>query len=128
MYDHADAPEGQPQYTQVAEIEENGAYPQPSGGLVSTMTDYAKFCHMLLDGGLADDAETRVLGRRTVELFVSNRLPACTIGHAVDCGDLGSAKDLPAPGQSNTNQGPGIGFGLGVAVVNDPSKVHIYTK
>ena len=33
---------------------------------------------MLLNGGVAVDGSTRVLGRRTVELFASNRLPACS--------------------------------------------------
>lgn len=40
------------------------------GGLVSTATDYAKFCQMLLNGGVLGDV--RLLGRKTVELMTSN--------------------------------------------------------
>ena len=99
-----------------------GTYPEPSGGLMSTVTDYFRFCQMLLNGGVAVDG-TRVLGRRTVELFASNRLPSCArAAPGTDCGDLGFAEDLPQPGHSGTNQGPGVGFGLGVAVVDEPSK------
>ena len=89
---------------------------------MSTVTDYFRFCMMLLNGGVAVDG-TRVLGRRTVELFASNRLPSCArAAPGTDCGDLGFADDLPEPGHSGTNQGPGVGFGLGVAVVDEPAK------
>ena len=89
---------------------------------MSTVTDYFRFCQMLLNGGVAVDG-TRVLGRRTVELFASNRLPSCAMAApGTDCGDLGFAEDLPEPGHSGTNQGPGVGFGLGVAVVDEPAK------
>ncbi len=39
----------------------------PRGGLVSTATDYVRFCQMLLNMGELDDA--RVLSRKTVELM-----------------------------------------------------------
>jgi CubicO group peptidase (beta-lactamase class C family) len=43
------------------------------GGLVSTATDYWRFCQMLLNGGQLDGV--RLLGPRTVELMRSNVLP-----------------------------------------------------
>jgi CubicO group peptidase (beta-lactamase class C family) len=82
-----------------------GTYAQPSGGLVSSLDDYFSFSQMLLDGGVASKTGQRVLGRRTVELFASNRLPACSLNGEVDCGELGRERDLPKPGRSNTNQG-----------------------
>ncbi|HEY4968728.1 MAG TPA: serine hydrolase domain-containing protein [Steroidobacteraceae bacterium] len=64
------------------------------GGLVSTATDYLRFCQMLLNGGKLDGV--RLLSPRTVELMRTNVLsPAMT-----------------APS-------PGAGFGLDVAVYTD---------
>jgi CubicO group peptidase (beta-lactamase class C family) len=65
------------------------------GGLVSTATDYMRFCQMLLNGGQLDGV--RLLSPRTVELMRSNVLPAST-------------QILV----------PGAGFGLDFAVYNDP--------
>jgi CubicO group peptidase (beta-lactamase class C family) len=65
------------------------------GGLVSTATDYMRFCQMLLNGGQLDGV--RLLSPRTVELMRTNMLPAST-------------QILV----------PGAGFGLDFAVYNDP--------
>ena len=43
------------------------------GGLVSTMTDYLQFAQMILNGGELDGI--RLLGRKTVALMTTNRLP-----------------------------------------------------
>jgi CubicO group peptidase (beta-lactamase class C family) len=65
------------------------------GGLVSTTMDYARFCQMLLSGGVLDGE--RLIGRKTLELMASDHLtPAVRIGGTL----------LP----------PGHGFGLGFAV------------
>jgi CubicO group peptidase (beta-lactamase class C family) len=45
-------------------------YLSGGGGLVSTASDYARFCQMLLDGGVLGQA--RILGRKTVELMTAN--------------------------------------------------------
>jgi CubicO group peptidase (beta-lactamase class C family) len=42
------------------------------GGLVSTTMDYARFCQMLLNGGVLDGA--RIIGRKTLQLMASNHL------------------------------------------------------
>ena len=68
-------------------------------GLTSTVTDYARFLHMLLNGGELDGR--RVLGRKTVELMTSDH-----IGQAYDHGPF------YLPGQSH-------GFGLLGAVRTD---------
>ena len=42
------------------------------GGLVSTTMDYARFCQMLLNGGVLDGV--RIIGRKTLELMASDHL------------------------------------------------------
>jgi CubicO group peptidase (beta-lactamase class C family) len=74
---------------------EKPALESGGGGLVSTTMDYARFCQMLLNGGVLDG--DRIIGRKTLELMASDHLgPEVKIG-----GDL-----LPI----------GHGFGLGFAV------------
>jgi CubicO group peptidase (beta-lactamase class C family) len=69
-------------------------------GLVSTITDYARFAQMLVNGGELDGV--RLLSPRTVAMMGTNHLPAalCPFG------------EPPAVG---------CGFGLGVVVVQDPA-------
>jgi CubicO group peptidase (beta-lactamase class C family) len=64
------------------------------GGLVSTATDYMRFCQMLLNGGKLHDV--RLLSPRTIELMRTNVLP---------------------PGMATLS--PGAGFGLDFAVYTD---------
>lgn len=66
------------------------------GGLVSTATDYMRFCQMLLNGGKLDGV--RLLGPRTVQLMRTNVL----------------APTMPI-------YVPGAGFGLDFAVYTDPA-------
>jgi CubicO group peptidase (beta-lactamase class C family) len=70
------------------------------GGLVSTASDYARFCQMLLNGGALGN--TQLLGRKTVELMTANHWT----------GD-GSPfpPGFPMPG--------GSGFGLGMRTLID---------
>jgi CubicO group peptidase (beta-lactamase class C family) len=79
------------------------------GGLVSTASDYMRFCQMLLNKGELDGV--RLLGRKTVELMMSNHLR----------GDMG---DMGAPRFSESTY-EGIGFGLGFSVMLDPAKAQI---
>jgi CubicO group peptidase (beta-lactamase class C family) len=65
------------------------------GGLVSTTMDYARFCQMLLNGGVLDG--NRIVGRKTLELMASDHL----------------RPDVKIQG---TLLQPGHGFGLGFAV------------
>jgi CubicO group peptidase (beta-lactamase class C family) len=73
------------------------------GGLVSTSTDYMRFCQMMLNGGELDGV--RILSPTTVKLMSSNQLP----------------KTIP-------EMGPGTGFGLDFAVVHDPVEAGTYSK
>lgn len=75
-------------------------YASGAGGLYSTAGDYARFCQMLLNGGELDGAV--ILGRKTVELMMSNHL-----------GQL-------SPPVNEFNDGEG--FGLGGYVVLDPAR------
>ena len=76
------------------------------GGLTSTMSDYLRFCRMLLNKGELDGV--RLLGRKTVEFMTMNHLPG----------------DMASMGQSRFSEAPmeGVGFGLGFAVVLDPAR------
>ncbi|MFL6789826.1 MAG: serine hydrolase domain-containing protein [Bradyrhizobium sp.] len=51
---------------------EKPAMESGGGGLVSTTMDYARFCHMLLNGGSLDG--NRIIGRKTLQLMASDHL------------------------------------------------------
>ncbi len=79
------------------------------GGLVSTASDYLRFCRFMLNKGELDGA--RLLGRKTVELMTMNHLKG-------DMADMG----MPRFSESTYY---GIGFGLGFSVTIDPAKAQI---
>jgi CubicO group peptidase (beta-lactamase class C family) len=79
------------------------------GGLVSTATDYMRFCRMMLNKGELDGV--RLLGRKTVELMTTNHL-------------RGDMADMGQPRFSESSYF-GIGFGLGFSVTLDPAKAQI---
>jgi CubicO group peptidase (beta-lactamase class C family) len=79
------------------------------GGLVSTASDYLRFCKFMLNKGELDGI--RLLGRKTVELMTMNHLKG-------DMADMG----MPRFSESTYY---GIGFGLGFSVTIDPAKAHI---
>jgi len=72
------------------------------GGLVSTTSDYFRFCQMLVNGGTLDGV--RILGPRTLKMMHLNHLPG--------------GQDLVnlALGTFSETANEGIGFGLGFAV------------
>ena len=79
------------------------------GGLVSSASDYLRFMRMLRGRGSLED--TRILGRKSVDLMTVNHLPG----------------DLVHMGQARFSEMPfaGVGFGLGVSVLLDPAKARI---
>jgi CubicO group peptidase (beta-lactamase class C family) len=85
------------------------SYFSGSRGLVSTSTDYLRFCRMLMRGGELDGA--RVLGRRTRDFLLRNHLPE---GAELRSLALGRGADLP----------PGVGFGLGFALSLPEARSH----
>ncbi len=74
------------------------------GGLVSTASDYLRFCQMLLDGGRLGDV--RLLSPKTVALMTMNHLD-----------------DAKIP-TSGVQLGDGAGFGFGFRVVTDEARSH----
>ncbi|MFC4309638.1 serine hydrolase domain-containing protein [Steroidobacter flavus] len=80
----------------VADYSKPPVFPSGGGGLVSTASDYMRFCQMLLNGGTLDGQ--RVLSPLSVQLMRTNMLP-----------------------ESARTMGPGTGFGLDFAVVEDPA-------
>ena len=83
------------------------------GGLLSTMSDYYRFCSMLLNQGEFDG--TRIIGRKTLAMMASNHLP--------------DHKDLTEMSQSAFSETTyqGVGFGLGFSVILDPVKTQSLT-
>ena len=79
------------------------------GGLVSTASDYLRFCKFMLNKGELDGV--RLLGRKTVELMTMNHLK-------------GDMADMGTPRFSESTY-TGIGFGLGFSVMIDPAKAYI---
>lgn len=74
------------------------------GGLVSTARDYMRFAEMLRNGGELDGV--RILLPETVDLMVTNQLPAALSGVAQG--------ERPTAIHKNA---PGFGFGLGFGLV-----------
>ena len=75
------------------------------GGLVSTLSDYMRFCQALLQGGALEGE--RIIGRKTLSYMTQNHLP----GH----------KNLNDLGQNTFSETAmeGMGFGLGFSVLQD---------
>src|SRR5690606_6137524 len=77
-----------------------------TGGMVSTMHDYARFARMLASGGELEDA--RIIGPRTLQFMATN--------HLAGNKDMGA---MGLPGYSEIARW-GQGFGLGFSVLMDP--------
>jgi CubicO group peptidase (beta-lactamase class C family) len=83
-------------------------------GLVSTVSDYLRFCEMLRRGGELDGV--RILGPRTIEYMTSNHLPGGV--------DLAAV----ARGSFSEVQYEGMGFGLGFSVMLDPVRAKVMSS
>ena len=77
------------------------------GGLVSTATDYARFCQMILNGGALDGV--RLMKPDTVDLMGTNMIPEAVLA------TTNPFRLLPFS--------PAFGFGLDLAVMLDPSAI-----
>ncbi len=82
------------------------AFLSGGGGLVSTASDYLRFCQMLLNQGELDGR--RILGHKTIELMTENHLPE---GRDI--------AELNLGGQFSQVTYDGVGFGLGFSVTID---------
>ncbi len=81
------------------------------GGMVSTASDYARFCQMLLNGGQLDGV--RILAPKTIALMTSDQLPANVERHTPVAMALGPFGPVPEMGTS---------FGLGFAIRVDAGR------
>jgi len=79
------------------------------GGLVSTIPDYLRFTEMLRRGGALGGV--RVLGRKTVDLMMTNHLPG----------------DIASMGVETFSEMPmvGMGFGLGGSILLDTARAQV---
>lgn len=77
------------------------------GGLASSVSDYHRFCRMLLNGGALDGAQ--ILSPKTIQLMTANHIPG--------------GQDLTQMSKSLFSEAEmaGIGFGLGFATTIDSS-------
>ena len=88
------------------------------GGMVSTASDYLRFCQMMLNGGTLDGA--RILSRKTVELMTADHTRDIDIamrrgGYGFGLGfaiaeDIGRAGVLGSPGEYNWGGAAGTKF------------------
>jgi CubicO group peptidase (beta-lactamase class C family) len=90
--------EAAPDYTKPPPMESGG------GGMISTTTDYARFCQMLLDKGELDGV--RILAPATVELMAANVIPKDVL--------------VKSNGTAGERFNEAVGFGLDFMVVEDP--------
>ncbi len=77
------------------------------GGLVSTATDYARFCQMILNRGVLDDV--RILKPETVDLMATNVIPDAVLN------TYNPLRLLPFS--------PALTFGLDFAITEDPKRL-----
>ncbi len=80
------------------------------GGLVSTISDYMRFCRMMLNGGTLDGVQ--ILSPKTVQMFSLNLLPDGKL-----LTDIVAGAGLFSEAGYN-----GIGFSIGCGVTMDPAK------
>jgi len=82
----------------------DAVYESASSGLISTLSDYQKFCTMLANGGVY--GKERIIGRKTIDLMRQNLLTESMM------------KEFTNP---STN---GYGYGYGVRTLVNPTAAH----
>lgn len=94
----------------VPKVTDEFNYKSGGGGMVSTASDYARFCQFFLNGGELDGV--RLVSRKTIELMTANHLPP-----GVPIGPDMARFEALAPSAAM-----GQGFGLGFAVRTDTGR------
>ncbi len=84
------------------------------GGLVSTASDYGRFCQMILNGGKLDGV--RLLKPKTIALMGQDVIP---VGIQPDNSLVGNM------GTTAFSFGNGVGFGLDFMVIKDPKSARV---
>jgi CubicO group peptidase (beta-lactamase class C family) len=103
-------PDGEPNAAFAKETEKPAVL-SGGGGMLSTASDYARFCQMLLNGGALEGV--RVLAPKTVALMTADQLPATAERHTPVAMSLGAFGPVPEMGTS---------FGLGFAIRTDAGR------
>ena len=104
---------------EVQDDAQNSTYAEPpklesgGGGLVSTASDYMRFCRMMLNGGELDGV--RLLSPKTVEMFSLNLLPGRKL----------MADMVPGEALFSEAGYAGVGFSIGCGVTMDLAKTHV---
>ncbi len=96
-----------PDFAQAAVTKEKVKWFSGGGGMLSTASDYSRFCQMLVNGGELNGV--RLLSPKTLAVMTSDQLPPA----ATRVGMLAAAQDL------SPLQELGQSFGLGFAVRTD---------
>jgi len=109
VYGHPDPEKSMQPIKDIRPNTEPPSFPSPGGGLYSTISDYARFCQMLVNGGELDGE--CLLAPKTVAMFTINHTPAEALPYGFIENDLYHA---------------GYGYSLGTRVLMDPSKTGIY--
>lgn len=100
-----------PQFGEAADLtKEKVKWFSGGGGLLSTASDYARFCQMLVNGGELDGVH--LLSSKTLAVMTSDQIPPHTarVAHPEVTQDLTPVPEL------------GHSFGLGFAVRTDPGR------
>jgi CubicO group peptidase (beta-lactamase class C family) len=103
-------PDGEPNAAFADETQKPAIF-SGGGGMLSTASDYARFCQMLLNGGELEGV--RILAPKTIALMTSDQLPVTAERHTPVAMSLGAFGPVPEMGTS---------FGLGFAVRVDAGR------
>jgi CubicO group peptidase (beta-lactamase class C family) len=109
VYGHDDSGKELQPVKDIKPSNEPPSFPSPGGGLVSTISDYARFCQMLVNGGEFEG--TQLLSPTTVALYSINHTPDEALPYGFVEHDLYHA---------------GYGYSLGTRVLMDVSKTGLY--
>lgn len=109
VYRHNDAGQKLEPIQHIKPSNEPPSFPSPGGGLVSTVSDYARFCQMLVNGGELNGI--RLLSPKTVALYSLNHTPDAALPYGFVEHDMYHA---------------GYGYSLGTRVLMDISKTGFY--
>lgn len=109
VYGHDVPDQGLQPIKEIKPPDEPPSFPSPGGGLVSTLSDYSRFCQMLVNGGELDGV--RLLSPKTVAMYSINHTPVEALPYGFVEHDLYHA---------------GYGYSLGTRVLMDVSKTGLY--
>ncbi len=96
---------------------------QGNAGLFANAVDLAKYCQMLLNGGIYGDA--RILSPETAKLFTTDKSPTCRRGLGFDKPDVENPENSPTCDEASAAVFGHLGF-TGTVFWADPSENLIF--